>query len=183
MDIIVDTREQLPLFKNNCIRYGLLVGDYSTMKLRHTFAIERKSLADLYSTITKGHVRFRKEHIRATANGIELVLYVEGSKEDFELKNWPGGNRRDCKGETLIKIIDSIEQRWPLEVVWCSSRANCKYRIQERLFIEEKLLLQKQALEETNKLFNKASKAFTKLVNKYEDVKKGSKLLKNRAKP
>lgn len=182
MDIIVDTREQLPLFKNNCIRYGLLVGDYSTMKLRHTFAIERKSLADLYSTITKGHVRFRKEHIRASANGIELVLYVEGSKEDFELKNWPGGSRRDCKGETLIKIIDTIEQRWPLEIVWCNSRANCKYKIQERLWAEEQVFIQKEALKEQNELFKKANKAFTKLVNQYGKVKENSKLLKNRNK-
>lgn len=137
MDIIVDTREQLPLFKNNCIRYALLVGDYSTMKLRHLFSIERKSLQDLYGTITAGHIRFRKEHIRALSNGIQLVVYVEGTKKDFQLKNWPGGHRRDCKGETLVKIVNTIETNWPLEIVWCASRLQCKKKIYDRLLIEE----------------------------------------------
>ena len=91
MDIIVDTREQLPLFTSRCIKYVLIAGDYSTMLLRHTFSIERKSLQDLYGTITSGHVRFRNEHIRACFHGINLVLYIEGSKKDFKLKNFPGG--------------------------------------------------------------------------------------------
>lgn len=137
MDIIVDTREQLPLFKNNCIKHHLIVGDYSTMKLRHTFAIERKSLQDLYGTITSGHVRFRTEHIRANVYQIRIALYIEGTRKNFAAKNFPGGNRRNCSGETLLKIIDTIAKKWPLEVIWCNSRADCKRKIQDRLTLEE----------------------------------------------
>lgn len=173
MDIIVDTREQLPLFKNKCIKYKLVVGDYSTMKLRHSFSIERKSLADLYSTITKGHIRFRNEHIRASINGIKLVLYVEGTKKDFEVKNWPGGNRRDCKGETLIKIIESIEKKWPLEIVWCRSRVDCKYKIQERLQLEEVKLF-KDIVREGIKQAKKTINSVTKLKQQYEKLEKSN---------
>jgi ERCC4-type nuclease len=144
MDIIVDTREQLPLFKNKCIKYQLVAGDYSTLKLRHSFAIERKSLADLYSTILQGHIRFRQEHIRAMIHKINLVLFVEGSKKDFAAKNWPGGENRECSGQTLIKIIESIEYRWPLEIVWAKSRNVCKNKIVERLEIEELKLQQNE---------------------------------------
>lgn len=122
MDIIVDTREQLPLFTRNCIRYKLLVGDYSTVALRNSYCIERKSLQDLYGTITKGHVRFRNEIIRASVNNITLVLVIEGSRKKFINKKFPGGSARKTSGETLDKIMTTVEKRYNIEVIWCSSR-------------------------------------------------------------
>lgn len=136
MDIIVDTREQKPLWTNH-IRFKLLVGDYSTMKLREKFCIERKSLPDLYQTITKDHVRFRNELIRADVNGFKLVMYVEGTREDFIAKNFPGGLIRKTKSETLEKIMITVEKRYKLEVVWCKSRDLMKKKIYERLKQEE----------------------------------------------
>lgn len=136
MDIIVDTREQLPLW-TRCIRFKLEVGDYSTLRLRKIFCIERKSLADLYGTITKGHFRFRGEHLRAKKHGIQLVVYVEGTKKQFEAKAWPGGKHRIIPGTTLIKIAEGIQRSWGIEFVWCSSREQCKRKIAARLKVEE----------------------------------------------
>ena len=137
MDIIIDTREQLPLFKNGCIRYKLPVGDYSTMMLKDVFAVERKSPSDLYGTIIQGHRRFRDELLRAEDMGIKLVMYVECSKDDFIAKRFPGGRYRQTSGQTLGKIIKTIEERYGVEVVWCSSRRACSIAVKKRLIEEE----------------------------------------------
>ena len=146
MNIVVDSREQKPLWKGSqCLKTAMIVGDYTTVSLLPSFAIERKSPADLYGTILKGHMRFRNEHLRSIDNGIKLVLYVETTKKKFGQKNFPGGQRLQCDGETLLKIITTIESRWPLEVVWCKSRSDCKKKILERLKQEENALQKKSA--------------------------------------
>lgn len=136
MNIIVDTREQLPLFKNNVIRFKLEVGDYSTTLLRHSFVIERKSGQDLYGSLVQGHVRFMNEIYRAERLGIELVIFVECSYETFVAKKFPGGSRRVMSCEKLKKIVDTTMARRKVEVVWCASRDVLKRKVKERLFIE-----------------------------------------------
>lgn len=141
MKMVVDTREQKPLWKKHESKIIKLdYGDYTTEKLFNVFHIERKSLEDLYGTILKGHIRFRKECIGANANNVRLSLYVEGSKKNFAAKKFSNGHRRQCSGQTLIKIIDTIESRWPLEVVWCGSRMKAKKMIYKRLQQEERKL-------------------------------------------
>jgi ERCC4-type nuclease len=142
MDIIVDTREQLPLQfgKHNTIRFKLFVGDYSTVKLRELFCIERKSLEDLYGTIIQGHVRFRNEIIRAHTNNIELVIVVEGTKKDFQAKNFSGGKKRKTTGETLIKIVNTIESKYKVPIVWCKNREESAKYIRKSLQLKEKQL-------------------------------------------
>lgn len=143
MNIIVDTREQLPLWEpgKKVTRRKLIVGDYTTALLEYTFAIERKSGIDLYGSILKGHIRFRKEFFRAKDNNIKLVIYVECSKKDFELKKFPSGAGRKCPGETLIKIVDTMTKRHGIEVVWCKDRAQLINKLLTRLRKEETTLL------------------------------------------
>jgi ERCC4-type nuclease len=147
LNILIDTREQLPLTTGEfrfARRKKLLVGDYSTSKLEHTFCIERKSGQDLYGSIIQGHVRFRKELVRAKVNNIKLVIYVECSRRNFEAKKFPGGLYRKCPGETLIKIITTISKRHGIEVVWCSSRRRLSAQILIRLQMEEAKITFKQ---------------------------------------
>ena len=63
--IIVDTREQKPYtFRGYTVRRrALKSGDYSLLGHTNKIIIERKSLADLYGTITqrKNLIRFKKE--------------------------------------------------------------------------------------------------------------------------
>ena len=95
MNIIIDTREQLPLFESyRTLRYKLLVGDYTTNLLYGLYHVERKSLSDLYGTMTKGNVRFHNCIIRAKVNGIKLVMVVEGSKKNFKAKKFPQGHEK-----------------------------------------------------------------------------------------
>ena len=67
LTIVVDTREQNPLF-SPCewvVRKKLDVGDYSIVGFESMITVERKSLADLYGTIGQGYDRFERELQRA----------------------------------------------------------------------------------------------------------------------
>jgi ERCC4-type nuclease len=141
MEIIVDTREQRPLFiGDRYTRYGLIVGDYTTRELWHTYASERKSLQDLCGTITGGNGRFHRELIRAKANGIKLVMVVEGTRKNFIAKKFPRGHERKISGEVLNKIITTFETKHGLEVHWCCSRAQACRKIRALFKIEEALV-------------------------------------------
>jgi ERCC4-type nuclease len=145
ISVIVDTREQKPLWTGKkCIRKCLVVGDYSTPLLLDTFAIERKSPMDLYGTITKGHPRFRNELIRAEVYNIKLVMYVECPKQKFIDKQFQGGSLRQMESTTLSKIINTVENRYNLEIVWCTSRTNIASKILKRLEYEEQVFKKSQ---------------------------------------
>lgn len=145
MEIIVDTREQLPLFTGiKYTRYGLIVGDYTTRELFHLYAIERKSLQDLCGTLCKGNARFHRELIRARANGITLVMVIEGTRKQLIEKDFPRGDERKVSGETLNKIITTFERKHGLEVHWCASRLGARRKI-------IKLLKQKEHESRRNK--------------------------------
>jgi len=141
MEVIVDSREQKPYWKGQgFIRKALIVGDYTTTKLLGSFHIERKSPQDLYSTITKGHYRFRKEIFRALEHDIELWVVVESSKRAFTRLNFPGGADRKMKPETLRKIINTIQKRYNLKIVWIRNRELAKKYVLRTLRAQERKL-------------------------------------------
>lgn len=128
--IFVDSREQLPYWKGSkAAKTALLVGDYTTFYLMGKYHIERKSLVDLYGTVTKGHYRFKKEILRAKFAKIKLEVVVEGSKKDFKLKKFYKGEDRLVEGETLIKIVDSIERKHKIKFHWCSTRDAARKKV------------------------------------------------------
>ena len=140
--IVVDTREQLPLWRRGVVRKKLDVGDYSTIKLCNKLCIERKSPQDLYSSLIGGHVRFMNEIYRAERHKIKLLLYVECSYTVFVSMKWPGGSRLRMRPENLKKIVDTTFERRKqngLEVVWCCSRANMAVKIKARLLAANSL--------------------------------------------
>lgn len=138
MKIIVDTREQRPFFKRGVIRKALCVGDYSTTILIDSFSIERKSLQDLYGTLIQSHPRFRRQIIRAEDRGINMVMVVEGTHDDFINKRFPRGSDRKAKKETLRKIIATIRRRYELEIIFCKNVARAKKVTLKRLMYEER---------------------------------------------
>ncbi len=69
--VVVDTREQLPFFihpiydaKITKTVKGLKTGDYSLVGFEDKIAIERKSIKDLYGSLTHGRKRFEAEFER-----------------------------------------------------------------------------------------------------------------------
>lgn len=100
--ILVDQREKAPYrftglradAKHN--RRPLIVptesghmktGDYAIKGLEHLAVVERKSLADLYSTLGQNRERFEREHERMAADVARPVIVVEASW--FEVVNLP----------------------------------------------------------------------------------------------
>lgn len=137
--IFVDSREQLPYWKGSkAARTALVVGDYTTFNLLNKYHIERKSLIDLYGTITKGHWRFKKEILRAKSLKIELAVVVEGSKADFKAKKFFRGSDRLVEGTTLIRIVDTIEKVHKIKFHWCKSREAARNKVKNLLKSRDK---------------------------------------------
>jgi len=136
MVILVDTREQLPYWPSN--RATLIVGDYTTKKLLGSFHIERKSLQDLYGTLTSGNNRFKYELFRAAYHSIKLEVYVEGSRADFINKNFPKGEDRKFSTDGLDRLIKTFEKKYHLTFHWCKNRQQTKKLVMERLATEER---------------------------------------------
>jgi ERCC4-type nuclease len=129
--ILVDTREQKPLWHEGpkVVVQTLVVGDYTTARLVGVFHVERKSPQDLYGSIIQGHSRFRNEISIAAGMTIELVVFVECTKQDFLKKNWQGGWFRKMKPAVLAKIISTLEEKYKLRFVWCPGREVMKAMI------------------------------------------------------
>ena len=136
--IIVDTREQKPLFTKNVIRKMLDVGDYTTVKLHGKFHIERKSLADLYGTLTNGNKRFKYELFRAAYSQTTLEVFVEGTHDDFINKRFPKGEDRKFNKEGLVKLIKTFSKKYHLKFVWHKNRATCSKSVEMRFLEAEK---------------------------------------------
>lgn len=90
--IAVDTREQLPYFKDG-VRIGwerrevgvkvetLSTGDYSIVGHEDKIAVERKSLADFYGSITRGRERFERE-VERLASIPYRVIVIEATMDN-----------------------------------------------------------------------------------------------------
>jgi ERCC4-type nuclease len=133
-----DSREQRPLFLD-CARVvrKLDVGDYTTSRLLNKVHVERKSPQDFYGTLVQGHSRFKREMLRAFLKGTRLVVFVECSKADFISKRWPQGHNRLMTSDVLAKIVETMEVKHRLEIVWCESRKHCENSVLEFLKAEE----------------------------------------------
>lgn len=127
--IIVDTREQLPLWEEKefkIIRKKLDEGDYTTEELYEKAHIERKSAIDLYGSLIQGHERFRAEIQRAIDKDLSFAVFVECTKEKFISMKFKGAHRLRVKPRVLTKIINTFMSRYPVEFIWCNNRADMK---------------------------------------------------------
>ena len=84
--IICDTREQLPLCFGEKIKTkheNLDFGDYKLNDDVFTgkVCIERKSMGDLYATLTTGYSRLKREILRAKESGFYLIILIESAFE------------------------------------------------------------------------------------------------------
>lgn len=138
MKILVDTREQKPLFPK-AQRVTLNVGDYTTERLKKKFVIERKSLMDLYQTLVANNGRFKYELFRAAYFRIELQVFVEGTQDDFINKNFPKGEDRKFPSEGLRKMLKTFEKKYYLKFVWCGSRPKTIKMVQNTLKSKENI--------------------------------------------
>jgi len=127
MIIIADTREQSVLefkhdFITGVVREKLDVGDYRGRYengKESRIIIERKSIGDLFGTLTKGYTRFRKEIERAREKGIYLICCIEGSYTKV-------GNGYKHSTRNAREIQDQLRTIWikyGVSHIYCVSRA------------------------------------------------------------
>jgi ERCC4-type nuclease len=138
MEIIIDTREQLPLTftGHETIRRKLDEGDYNIEELEDKIVIERKSLPDLYQSITSDHQQFKKEILRARDKGKTFYIFIEGTLQDFYFLSW---SDRPLKITPAIleKIITTMKQRYNLIIVECNTRKQMSKKIVQLMNGEE----------------------------------------------
>ncbi len=130
--IIIDTREQLPLWDDinfKVIRKKLDEGDYTTEKLYNIAHIERKSPMDMYGSLIQGHKRFSREIQRAIEKDLSFAIFVECSEKKFTSMRFKGAYRLRTKPATLKKIVDTFQERYPIRIVWCKNREDMKVQM------------------------------------------------------
>ncbi len=136
MQIIVDSREQRPLvFGCDFIVKKLHVGDYgAAFKEGHLHEVvwERKSIADLFGTLTFGYDRFRKEITRAEKAKIRLIIAIEGTKEKVLL----GYKHSSRDPVSIIKQLETIEKKYGVKAVFFASRISMQNYIADYYYEE-----------------------------------------------
>lgn len=136
MRILIDTREQRPLefsitgALTETARATLPVGDYVaeyTDGSRPPIYFERKSLPDLYGTMTHGYERFRKELKRARAGGVKLVLAIEAHFLDVAA----GYEYSQFSGESMVRKLMTLWLKYDLMPLFCGGREEMATMIRE----------------------------------------------------
>lgn len=126
LSIIIDSREQLPLqFTHKSITatkvQKLDVGDYAAEfddGYRPPVVFERKSLGDLYGTLSAGYDRFKNEIERAKVSETKIIIITEGTLT----KTLFGNIHSSRTPQSIVYQLFTIRIRYGIETVFCSSR-------------------------------------------------------------
>ena len=150
--VVIDTREQLPFafagltcdqadgggpLTVTTTRGTLASGDYSLVGYETRLAVERKSLADLYSTIGQGRDRFERELVRLAAFEFAAVV-IEATWPEVCADPPP---HTELPPKTVFRSILAWMVRYPA-VRWlaCGPRRLAEvttFRLLERFLKEE----------------------------------------------
>ena len=129
--IQIDTREQhpAPLSGFPVEVVGLPVGDYGVRGFsdwdRPAFIIERKSLADLIASLTRGRARFMREVEKMRAFGF-AALVIEAERRQVSL----GQYRSQATPQSILASLDAIAVRAGVHVYWAGSPEGCARQIE-----------------------------------------------------
>jgi hypothetical protein len=136
LEIIVDSREQRPLFlRTECICSKLPVGDYCCSgEMYSGVYVERKSLADLAGTISSGYERFEKEIEKAKLLGLYIIVICEESHSNCLEYSPPMSLSRKVNGSHIFHQIRAICQKYDnIQFTFCSDRGRVK-QVMEVIF-------------------------------------------------
>lgn len=107
--IVIDSREQRPLSFQNLptITAGLTTGDYSVSGMEDDFCVERKSIPDLFGSLTAGRDRFMRELVRMNAYPFRRLLVI-GSEQEIEAASL---RAKGINPKSIIHSLYAIEGR------------------------------------------------------------------------
>ena len=122
--VLVDTREQFPLsfahFSNwiaETKKQKLDAGDYSVQGMEHLLMLERKSLADLITTLMQNRKRFFKSCERLSMYRWRALL-VEASYEDIKSPYDEGYTK--AHPNAVSGSLDALEVKFGIPVIYTS---------------------------------------------------------------
>jgi ERCC4-type nuclease len=145
--ILVDSREQLPytftgldVIVPTAIA-GLPTGDYSIQDHESEIAIERKSLADLYGSMTWGRERFEREVERLSElPGFAAVIIEATWPQIADPLSFDPAWKNKTKPKTIVNTITAWAIRYPRVQWWpVGSRRDCEvttFRLLSRFWSE-----------------------------------------------
>ena len=125
MKILVDSREQRPLEFNHeliteTIRMPLPVGDYSC-EFENGYQVpvvfERKTIGDLFSTLSQGYERFKRELGRAKDLDLKVILIIDGSFSKV-LKGYKHSQRNPL---SIVRQVFMLWIKYDLYPVFCKN--------------------------------------------------------------
>ena len=139
MIIIEDTREQLSLKfpkAQKVVRQKLDYGDYAAdiNGKRCPIVFERKSLGDLFGTLTSGHKRFKKEINRCKDDGSQLVIIIEKPYMDIR----KGYKYSKMKGKSITQMLHTLMQKYEVMFMPTNSRREMAMHIYDFFITWEK---------------------------------------------
>ena len=136
MIIIQDSREQTPLefVVGRAVRevrvQGMPFADYwgsDDEGKEFPVVFERKSIGDLFGTLTGGMERFKKMLDKAEVVGVQVYLLIDGTLEQV----YQGYEHSSVPGEQIVRTIFSLKVRRGLEPIFCKSKLEMKAHIVE----------------------------------------------------
>jgi ERCC4-type nuclease len=130
--LVVDTREQTPLFQPNSkpwiIQSALKTGDYSVKGFENLIVIERKSLSDLFSSLGKERERFKKE-LKRMEKFVWKGLLIEGSERDIlSCQEYSG-----MHPNAVYHSLSSIEVRYGVHIYYAKKIKRARWWVLSRL--------------------------------------------------
>lgn len=119
--IVVDTRERVPWSFQNvrvaAVR-ALPAGDYAVEGFETQVVVERKSLADLVTTVVRDLDRFRRELERLQSADVAAVV-IEASVDDvFDPKSY----RSTIPGDALLRRVVALQVEFGVPFQFSGSR-------------------------------------------------------------
>lgn len=128
--VIVDSREQLPYNFRDAVVKGLRAGDYSILGFEDRVAVERKTLADAYTSLGRHRARFEKELELLSMMSYAAVI-IEATLEDF-LKGAPYSQ---LNPKAAVNSLIAWSVRFRLPIFFAGNRRYAKsltYRLLEK---------------------------------------------------
>jgi hypothetical protein len=123
--IIVDSREQKPFHfeGHTLIESKLEYGDYS-LHPNNKLAVERKSLSDLYGTLSGGRERFEREIQKAKKLEGYIVVVVESTLNNMMYQKQKFGK---ASGEFIAHNMRKLLRQYDnLQFVFCDGREEAR---------------------------------------------------------
>lgn len=80
--------------------------------------VERKSLGDLYGTMTNGYERFKRELERCKENNCHMILAIEETIDRVH----QGYEHSQFSGDAMLKKLGMMQVRYGLEVHYFNGR-------------------------------------------------------------